>query len=331
MAEPSIGRLRGMAELADGRGIFCILACDQRGAMVRMMEKTGVQSPGYAEIVRAKLDIIGAVGSVVTGALIDAEFGAAPAIAAGALPGRTGLVIALEETGYQEREGDRLARRLPGWTVGKIKRMGASAVKLLVYYNPHREAAARAQEALIEEVARECRRWDLPLMVEGVVYASPGSNQAAFTAERASLVIETARRLTQFDIDLYKVEFPVLPEASEERRVWGQACERLHAACRTPWALLSAGVDFDAYAEQLRIACASGASGFVAGRAIWKEAISLRPGAERERFLRSEMPRRVETLVAIAAAGRPWHESPSHRYDPTAITGPAWYEAYPEA
>ena len=54
---------------------------------------------------------------------------------------------------------------LDGWSVAKAKRMGASAAKLLVYYNPAASNAA-AQERFVERVATECRSADLPLFVE---------------------------------------------------------------------------------------------------------------------------------------------------------------------
>ena len=66
-----------------------------------------------------------------------------------------------------------------------------------------------------------------------------------------------------------------------------------------PWALLSAGVDHDTFCGQLRDALAGGASGFIAGRSIWKESVALE-GERRSAFLRGEARRRLEQLLAIA-------------------------------
>lgn len=298
---------------------------------MRMMQKAGIESPTYEQVVKAKLDIIGPLSRFATGALLDAEYGAGTTVASLALRGRCGLVVALEETGYQEQEGDRLSRVLSGWSVEKIKRMGASAVKLLIYYNPNRKAAARHQEQLIEEIAAECRRFDIPFMLEGIVYPTADSNdKAAFVAEREDLVVETARTLSQFDIDLYKVEFPIDPSVDATREEMERACKRLNDACRTPWALLSAGVSFDRYCEQLEVACEAGASGFVAGRAIWREAVEITDEKERRTFLTSEMPRRLHLLIDIAERkARPWFEVPSHVYDANALVPEFWYEKYP--
>ncbi|HEX6970679.1 MAG TPA: tagatose 1,6-diphosphate aldolase [Limnochordia bacterium] len=331
MASPSpgMGKIRGLMQLADGAGIFRILACDQRGTMAEMMASAGVAHPGFQELSRAKVDIVGAAADRVSGVLLDPEYGGI-ALASRVLPGRVGLAVPIEATGYEARAGDRLARPIAEWSVAKIKRMGASAVKLLVHYNPTRSAAAEAQDAFIARVAADCRRFDIPLILEGVVYPAPGQDPAAFAAVRTDLVVATAERLTAHDIDLYKAEFPVHPDHSRDRALWERAAARLHAACRTPWALLSAGVDFETYAAQLEVACAQGASGFVAGRAIWQEAIRLRADAERGAFLRGEMLRRLDVLAAIAARGRPWFEAASHRYRPEERGQEGWHAAYPE-
>lgn len=327
----SLGKIRGLSQLSSEKGIFSILACDQRGNMIRMMQSAGVANPTYADIVRAKLDIVGPLSRFATGALLDAEYGAGTTVASLALRGRCGLVVAVEETGYQEREGDRLSKVLDGWSVEKIKRMGASAVKLLLYYNPNRKAAAEQQEQLVEEIAAECKRVDIPFMLEGIVYPTEdGGDKAAFIREREDLVVESARALSRFDIDLYKVEFPIDPTADVSRQEWERACKRLNDACRTPWALLSAGVSFEKYCDQLTVACEAGASGFVAGRAIWREAIELTGEKERQTFMATEMPRRMQLLIDIADQhARPWFEVPSHEYDANALVPEFWYEKYP--
>lgn len=327
----TLGKIRGLSQLASEKGVFSILACDQRGNMIRMMQSAGIENPTYSQVVRAKLDIVGSLSRFATGALLDAEYGAGSTTAALALRGRCGLVVAVEETGYQEQAGDRLSRVLDGWSVEKIKRMGASAVKLLLYYNPNRKAAAEQQEKLVQEIADDCNRYDIPFMLEGIVYPTDDhGDKAAFSREREDLVVESARILSQYDIDLYKVEFPVDPSSEASRSDWERACKRLNDACRTPWALLSAGVRFEQYCEQLEVACEAGASGFVGGRAIWRETIELTDEKERQTFMLTEMPRRIQLLIDIAEQkARPWFEVPSHEYDANALVPERWYESYP--
>ncbi len=125
--------------------------------------------------------------------LLDPEVSAAQAISAAALPGRTGLVVALESTGYGGAPTARSSQMLPGWSVEKAKRMGASMVKLLVYYHPNSPAAAEI-ETFVRQVAQECIRYDLGLMLEPLSY-SLSEGKKLTSAEKSYVVTETARRL----------------------------------------------------------------------------------------------------------------------------------------
>jgi len=48
-------------------------------------------------------------------------------------------------------------------------------------------------------------------------------------------------------------------------------CESITQTSRVPWVILSAGVDIEEFLINVEIASDSGASGFLAGRAVWKE------------------------------------------------------------
>jgi tagatose 1,6-diphosphate aldolase len=91
--------------------------------------------------------------------------------------------------------------------------------------------------------------------------------------------------------------------------------------------LLSAGVDYDTFETQTRIACENGASGFLAGRAIWQEAPGM-PEAEQDAFLSNTSVERLNTLTRIANnSGRPWADIYSSEL--AAIdTKEGWQERY---
>jgi tagatose 1,6-diphosphate aldolase len=97
------------------------------------------------------------------------------------------------------------------------------------------------------------------------------------------------------------------------------------AACRVPWALLSAGVSYETFAQQARIACQAGASGVIVGRAIWKEAVALQ-GAERIQFLATTGQTRMAELTSICREhATPWFDriqQPDASYD--------WFANYSE-
>ena len=77
------------------------------------------------------------------------------------------------------------------------------------------------------------------------------------------------------------------------------------------------------FRRQVQTACQKGASGYLAGRAIWREAIALR-GEARVRFLREEAAKRLDTLAAVAdREGRSWAEC----YPPQPVPE-GWYRTY---
>jgi tagatose-1,6-bisphosphate aldolase len=74
--------------------------------------------------------------------------------------------------------------------------------------------------------------------------------------------------------------------------------------------VLSAGVAFDEFTRVLRVACdEGGASGFIAGRSIWRESVGL-TGPARTEFLTTVATARLTELVsAVEGRARPWRET----------------------
>jgi tagatose 1,6-diphosphate aldolase len=271
------------------------------------------------ELTAFKSEAVAALAPAATAVLLDPEFGAAQAIASGALPGDRGLIVAVERTGYAGPAHARESRLLDDWGPAKVRRMGASAAKLLVYYHPE-AATAKEIEDLVRRVADECAREDLLLVLEPLVYnPDPGSERLTPSARRHA-ILEAARRLAAPGVDLLKSEFPA--DAANEKD-WLAACEELSAASRAPWILLSAAVDFDTFLRQTELACRAGASGVAVGRAVWSEAPRL-SAHDRAAFLRGEARRRMAAVTACCAQrGRPWSEVYSA---PEIDTG--WFSRY---
>ena len=301
MTPLSLSKYRSFQQTASLRGTFTFLALDHR----QNLRRANPRFQDQAELSRFKLDVTRELAPYATAVLLDPEVSAAQAIAAGALPGDRGLVVALESTGYT---GEAIARRsqiLPGWSVEKAKRMGAQMAKLLVYYHPDSPTAAEI-EAFTAQVAAECQRYDLALMLEPLSYPLQGEKLSA--DEKRRVVIETARRLTALPgVDLLKAEFPLPAETPPPE--WSAACADLNAASRVPWIVLSAAVSFDLYLQQVIAACQAGASGVAVGRAVWQEAVHLE-GQARLEFLRTTARERLIRLNALTQAlARPWTDT----------------------
>jgi tagatose-1,6-bisphosphate aldolase len=304
----SLGKLRGLQEIANPNGLFTITALDHRGSLQKAINPENPKSVSYQEMVDYKIKLLNALAPHSSAILIDPVFGASPALKGSHISGTQGFLVSLEATGYTDSEGDRVTTVAEGWGVDKIKRMGASAVKILLYYNPG-SATAEQQEQFIVQAAEDCRTNDIPMLVEPMTYNiadGPNKGTAEFAELKPEMVIETARRLCPLGIDVLKAEFPDDPDFEKDESKMADHCRQLTEVAEVPWVLLSAGVGYDTFNLQTRLACENGASGFLAGRAIWQEAPGL-PEADQQHFLATTAVGRLEELTAIAnGSGRPW-------------------------
>lgn len=327
----SIGKLRGLQQVADNNGFLTICAIDHRGALQRAMNEQNPNEVTYQDMVDFKLDLCQVVAPYASAVLLDPIYGAAQAIAAGILPGHIGLLVSLEKTGYSGEKTARITELLPDWSVKKVKRMGASAVKLLVYFRPDLKEIASRQLDLIAKVADQCIKEDILLLVEPVSYPveEVGASVPKFANMKPELVIETARQITSLPIDVLKAEFPADIEFEQDEKELLQLCQELDHASRLPWVLLSGGADFKTFSKQVEIACKAGASGFLAGRALWQEGVQIHSREERMNFFKSTAaPRLNELAEMVNKYGKPWHtKAGNDKGDFEAVTK-GWYEQY---
>lgn len=314
-----IGKRRCLAECSTNQGVFAILALDQRQSLRKALNPQNPDAVSYDEIVKFKQHIISRLAPETSAVLLDPEYGAAQNVGEDNIPGSVGLITALEVSGYSGQRHDRNTELLPGWQVEKAQRLGVSGVKLLVYYHPGAEHA-ETQRALISKVAEECKTHDIAFFLEPLVYSIDPDNPKLDPLERREVTVAMADELSGLGIDILKLAFPADVFAQPDESLWLEACQEVTEASSVPWVLLSAGVDFDLYLRQLVVACQAGASGVMAGRAVWKEAIGA-SFSEREAFLRQQAKQRIIKLRAVCdGLARPWTS-----YYPPSPVSENWY------
>lgn len=320
---PTLGKIRGLQQLSDEQGILAMCAMDHRGSLQRMLDPQHPERVGAAAMTAVKLDLAEALAPVSTAVLLDPLYGAAQAVVSSALPARTGLIVSLEESGYSKDAGGRVTTLLPEWSVAKIKRMGAQAVKVLLYYRPDHPTAPRQQE-VVRTVAEDAAALDLPFVLEPLVYPAQDVevDEAVYRSRKPELIIGAARDLADLGIDVLKTEFPGDTAA----------CARLDDASPVPWVLLSAGVDFETFTRQVETACRAGASGFLGGRAVWEDGLRIGDPVDRRRWLRTVAADRMRRLHDIARThGRPWWKKFGDTLNAVAPVDDGWYREYAEA
>lgn len=321
----TLGKLRGLAAISSSNGTFSMLALDHRGSFRRMTADMFGGEATWEQVVAEKVRLAGALLPHATAVLTDPLFTAGPLVARGVLPGNTGFLVALEQSGFTDEPGGRRNVIEPGWTVEAIKRMGAAGVKLLVQYHPAAENAS-LQEDFVAKIGEECRQHDLVLVVEPVCYAPKGKkSDRAFIEAMPALIPEIARRFDDSGADILKLEYPLLEEAAPADME--AACAGITAATRLPWVVLSGGVPFDDFLAQVRAACAAGASGYLGGRAIWKEAMTMADPLARDAFLSRVAAPRIAALTAVTeASATPWQDRPSAKN--IAAVQEGWHRDY---
>jgi len=294
----------GLDAIAGPDGVFSIVAMDQRNTLRRMFAAVNKEATPEA-MNAAKVDVARALTPAASGILLDPTIGVPAVREAGALADTCGLLVAAEPESRGNFNGEPRAARLPEQNAAWVRDMGGHAVKFLVQLRPgrlHRQGEPDLVAEVLDvvrQVVEDCRAAGVPSVVENLIYQLPGE-QPWTEQQREDLIVEAARMLDEVGPDLLKLEYPRTPKG----------CRRVAEAIHVPWAVLSAGVAFEEFQDVLRISCdEGGASGFIAGRALWKEAIGLE-GTQRQEFLDTISRQRLEDcLTAVAGRARPWREA----------------------
>jgi tagatose 1,6-diphosphate aldolase len=287
----TIGKNRGIARLADADGHFRMVALDQRPPLFdAIAQAKGItrDQVEYADVTAAKRLLVESLAPHCSSMLFDPNFAVPAAI--DLLPARCGLIMTLEEHRVEETAGGRKSRAIANWSVEKIRAIGGDAVKVLAWYRPDADAGINEhQKRFVREIGQECARYDIPYVLELLVYPFLGSaNHTADYVESPGklpgLVIDSVREFArpEYGVDLLKLESPLaansLPprDGSKAAQAAQKEFDAIGAICserNIPWVLLSGGAAPEKFERVLEFAYAAGAGGFLAGRTIWLDAV----------------------------------------------------------
>lgn len=319
----SNGKFEGLIHISNTQSQFTMVATDQRGSLKRMIHPQNPAITTPEEMKRVKTSLIRNLAGKkglgrASGILVDPIYSYEQSfLEACDLRADVGLLMAVETSGYggtgEFAPQVQIFNSLPeDEAVEKIKSRGAAAVKLLVYYRPE-GPTHRYQEAMVKAVGRACEKHAIPFLLEPVSHPlkggpHPKKNPKEFSQIKPKIVVETARELTkpEYCVDVLKAEFPLNLKYSDDLgQAPSDACKELDEASQIPWVILSAGVNFEEFMENLRYAVENGASGFLCGRAIWKEAVGR---DDMDAFLLKTGVKRLNQLVEIAEKrAKPWY------------------------
>jgi sulfofructosephosphate aldolase len=181
--------------------------------------------------------------------LVDPQFGWDAVRAAGAVAPSCAPIAAADHFVPGEREHVRDAVLDESLDLDTLAAQGAVALKLLVVWRPDGDRDRRV--AMVQDFVARCRQRDLVSIIEPVSRAPlAGGN---------------------FDVDVYKAEVPTHGKGTDAEVLDG--CRRVDDLVAGAWVVLSSGVAADRFPDAVRLACRAGASGFLAGRAVWASVV----------------------------------------------------------
>lgn len=278
------GKLWGMRRMSDERGVFKMTAVDQRPPIKNPIAAFhGVTTAPWDEVSKFKTCLIQALQSKSTAMLLDPHY---------AIPGgldlfspTKGLIVTLEDSIFKETPGGRLSSDIDNWSVAKIKRMGGDAVKVLAWYRPDAsDSVQQAQQDYVKRIGDECAQFDIPFLFELLVY--PLASDAHQTRDYIEMADKKSDNVLasvyefakpEYGVDVFKLESPVNAADANGSADVQRLFDEMGRLAGRPWVMLSAGAGKSEFRNILKHAFKAGASGFLAGRAIWSEALKAYP------------------------------------------------------
>lgn len=276
-----------LQHLALEDGTLAIIAIDQRPPLRAMFSEVGVV-PDPELLSSFKLEVSLALMPASSGILLDPDYGR-KAISRLVQRASIGVLIAAEPEYQNIWQGEPRVHRDSKRDAPFVAALGGDALKFLLRFRPDRKRFRGGPDLVAEalDVARtvvaDCRSNGMCCVMECLLYDLPGEPPLTGRVYE-DLVVESARVFDEVGPDLLKLPYP----GSEK------GCTRLADVLHRPWAVLSAGIEFEEFETVLLHACdAGGASGFIAGRSFWREAVGLVESQQR-RFLQGVALERVE-------------------------------------
>ena len=278
------GKLWGLRRMADENGIFKMTAVDQRPPIKGpIAAHLGVDQAPWDQVAKFKDLLVDTLQLQSTAMLLDPHY--AIPYSVDRLSPKRGLIVTLEDSLFGEDQGGRTSSDIDDWSVAKIKRMGGDAVKVLAWYRPDASAAVNsAQQDYVKRIGDECARYDIPFLFELLVYplaadAHQTKEYVEMRGKKADDVLASVEEFAKPDygVDVFKLESPVNAADADGSAEVQAVFDDMGRLAGRPWVMLSAGAGKPEFREVLKHAFAAGASGFLAGRAIWLDAFGAYP------------------------------------------------------
>lgn len=290
-----------LAALARPSGGFAMLALDQRISLETMFAAADRPSAS-ADLDGFRDLVLDAAEEHVSAVLLERGYLGRMGITR--WPSRRPPLILAADDLRQEHGSPAQDAGLDTDAVAVAPALGATALKLLMPWMAGADDETHArQAATVTSFVAAAHAVGLPALVEVIVH---GGTQAGVQRATPDELLGAAALLSR-GADVYKAQVPI--HGGETADDVTALAREMTAVVGIPWVVLSTGVPDARFPELVAASCRGGASGFLAGRAIWSRAVAGTDVAETRRLLEgsSEDLRLLASIVDAEA--RPWTEA----------------------
>jgi len=292
-SEFTVAEQRGYQQICGANGLMMVVAADQRGGMRKVLADTPEAQAAIDEATLGvvKAGIVKHLANKASCVLLDAVCAVPDVVVTGVLDRDTGLLVGLDASGWDvDSAGYRISKLVPGTTARRVRELGGTGAKLMVYLRSDRPDANGINMQIIRDCVADFAAEDLLLVVEFLTYRLEDESGEDYARVFPDLITGGTEICLDLGAKVLKLPYPGNPAA----------CAEVTRLCDgVPWAVLSAGVDHETFLGQVRIAMDNGASGVIAGRALWKDCISLDPGTLETRLetVASDRLRQIQAIL----------------------------------
>ena len=219
-------------------------------------------------------------------------------------------MLAYEADVYHISDTDRITVLPDNLKVADYPELGVKTLKFFMYYAPYdKEEIVRKKQHIVRKIGEQCVQHNIQFLFEPIVYDPKIADESSKTyfQARPNLVTTAIQhfRSPEYHIDILKVEPPVHFAHLDDVNYAKDAFMRVSdTAGDIPLVYLSAGVSFDTFAQGLEFVKSAQIPfrGFVCGRAIWSELVSVFGEQDiegAEHWVQTEGVCRLQTLKDI--------------------------------
>lgn len=290
---------RALTNLARPSGALAMVAVDQREALRGMFAAHQSTPVPDSQLTQFKVDVARELSPFASALLVDQEFGIDAIIDQKALAPSCGLIAAADLLVGPAGGAATDTAVDPDVDPIRMRDIGSVGLKFLVLWRNDESPESRLK--LVDEFNQLCAKSGLPSIIE-VIVKPPTDSSRSFDREEELII--AAKEASTWSADLYKAEVPFHGEG--DPLAITRNAQRITEAVGTPWVVLSNGVKAPFFADAVKACAQGGASGFLAGRAVWADIVGAPdiPAALRE----VSIPRLEKLAEIVDQYARPWSD-----------------------